>query len=57
MKHKCKESEGALFTIENRGDGWYLYNEDLRGDNPINFCPCCGKKVEDFKEVNNDTNE
>lgn len=40
--HQCKELEGAPFTVEDRGEGWFLYTGTDRGPNPINFCPCCG---------------
>ncbi len=33
-------------SLENRGDGWYLYLGDLRGDNPCSYCPWCGEKLE-----------
>lgn len=42
--HTCKENPG-LFTVENRGDGWYLYNGIVRGARPMNFCPYCGVQV------------
>lgn len=45
--HKCPDGkQPELFTVENRGDGWYLYSGDSRGNNPINFCPRCGEKLE-----------
>lgn len=43
MIHDCPEVHP--FTVENRGDGWYLYKGDDRGANTINFCPYCGKKL------------
>ena len=45
LKHECDQLKTAPFTVENRGDGWYLYVLDFPGDNPIRFCPCCGQKV------------
>lgn len=43
--HTCKEND-AEFSVENLGDGWYLYFGDSRGQHSINFCPYCGKKLE-----------
>lgn len=46
--HNCKEQDSTNppFTVENRGDGWYLYSGDSRGKKSINFCPSCGTKLE-----------
>ena len=41
-KHDCPGEH--LFTVENRGDGWYLYSNG-RGAQPIRFCPYCGKRL------------
>ncbi len=43
-KHDCPGEH--KFTVENRGDGWYLYKGNERGAQPINFCIYCGKKLE-----------
>lgn len=43
--HRCEQSKGAPWTVENRGEGWYLYSGDSRGANSINFCPGCGEPL------------
>jgi len=43
--HKCEGSKDAPWTVENRGEGWYLYSGESRGANPINFCPGCGEPL------------
>lgn len=45
--HKCNPD--APWTVENRGDGWFLYFGNDRGAQPINFCPYCGEELR--KEV------
>ena len=48
--HVCKGRDQSLYTVENRGEGWYLYRGADRGANQIKFCPHCGKSVEEFNE-------
>lgn len=43
MEHKCKPD--APWTVENRGDGWFLYHGDDRGKLSISFCPYCGEEL------------
>ena len=51
MKHECKDLAEAVedqVTIENRGDGWYMYskiNISDRGAKSLNFCPYCGDSL------------
>lgn len=45
MQHKCEESKGLPFTLENRGQGWFLYADEIKGPKPINFCPYCGIRL------------
>ncbi len=46
--HACGGNK-SLLTVENRGDGWYLYHGADRGANQIKFCPYCGKSIEEFE--------
>jgi len=43
-KHIC--SNQKEFTVENHGDGWYLYFGEVKGERSLNFCPYCGIKLE-----------
>jgi len=49
--HKCKDRPtDSPMTLENRGDGWYLYTADGdKGAKPCNFCIWCGQKL--VKEI------
>ncbi len=48
-KHGCLDL--GPFTVENRGDGWYLYDGDKRGEKQCYFCYSCGIKLEEEKET------
>ena len=43
--HKCKGSEDAPWTVENRGEGWYLYSGEQHGAEQVKFCPGCGEPL------------
>lgn len=43
QKHKCKPD--VEYTVENRGNGWFLYLGNIRGAMPIIFCPYCGEEL------------
>ena len=51
-KHECPEIKKTFNTefrwsLENRGDGWYMYNEKgERSKSQYNFCPSCGAKLQ-----------
>lgn len=52
-KHECPEFSSKLgaasifnWSLENRGDGWYMYNTaGERSKLKYNFCPICGEKL------------
>lgn len=50
-EHKCPGEH--LFTVENRGDGWYLYKGDKRGAQPTHYCIYCGEKLTKKEGGNN----
>lgn len=53
-KHCCQELKAGLgansefnWSLEDRGDGWYMYNaSNQKSESRYNFCPCCGEKLE-----------
>lgn len=44
MKHDCGNVPNGL-SLEDRGEGWFLYAGDDRGANSCQFCPYCGEPL------------
>lgn len=46
---KEKGPHNWVNSLENRGDGWYIYisGTGLRGEKPCIYCPWCGEKLEE----------
>ncbi|MBA7677962.1 hypothetical protein ES703_86229 [subsurface metagenome] len=42
--HRCKQNS-TDYSLEDRGDGWYLYLGDSRGENRVDSCPWCGRPM------------
>ena len=40
--HRCKGND-TIYSLEDRGAGWYLYRGDSRGENIVDSCPGCGR--------------
>ena len=52
-KHECEAAKDGFmrefgWSLENRGDGWYMYdkNGQQRSPSEYNFCPSCGERLE-----------
>lgn len=43
--HNCGKPLPFNNTLEDRGEGWYLWAGDVHGERKCNFCPACGERL------------
>ena len=42
--HRCKGND-TTYSLEDRGDGWYLYRGDSRDEKVVLDCPWCDRPM------------